>query len=492
MRRGIWMENNNRRDYDDFDKPIDAANQDKNQIPVLPNEKDIETEFISYRGYHELSSAKEEDMADENNERVNEYVEAEPLQASDDQAEIRSTREKKKRSRWLTPVITAILGGMVALGAGSYLGFVDLSGVLPGDDGPVKTAIATNDKVNDEDGLKIVDSTKTTSELIQMIEEVSPAVVGIVNIQNSTNYYDYRQPTINEESNNSQESGTGSGVIFKKTGKDAFIVTNNHVIENADTIEVSLAEGTRITAELVGTDPLTDLAVLKIDGSKVTKVAEFGDSEKLSVGEPVLAIGNPLGLDFSGSVTQGIISGLQRTVTVATSAGEWDMDAIQTDAAINPGNSGGALVNSDGQVIGINSMKISSEEVEGIGFAIPSKDVSDIVNDLLADGKVQRPYIGVGLQSISEIPQYVLQQQLNLPSEITSGVLVTQVETGSPAAEAGIEAKDVVVAINDAEVTTLGEFRKYLYSNAANGDMVKIKLYRNGVEKTVSVTVTEK
>ncbi len=485
------MENNNRRDYDNFDKPIDRANQDINQIPVLPDEKDIETEFISYRGYHELSSATDEMLIDENNRQVNEHLEVQPIQAPDDEAEVSPTREKKKRSRWLTPVITAILGGTVALGGGSYFGFVDLSGILPGDDGSVKTAIATNDKVNDEEGLKIVDSTKTTSDLIKMIEEVSPAVVGIVNIQNSTNYYDYRQPTLNEE-NNSQESGTGSGVIFKKSGKDAFIVTNNHVIENANTIEVSLAEGSRITAELVGTDPLTDLAVLKIDGSKVTKVAEFGDSEKLSVGEPVLAIGNPLGLDFSGSVTQGIISGLQRTVTVATSAGEWDMDAIQTDAAINPGNSGGALVNSDGQVIGINSMKISSEEVEGIGFAIPSKDVSDIVNDLLADGKVQRPYIGVGLQSISEIPQYVLQQQLNLPSEITSGVLVTQVETGSPAAEGGIEAKDVIVAINDEEVTTLGEFRKYLYSNAANGDKVKIKLYRNGAEKTVSVTVTEK
>ncbi len=487
------MENNNRRDYEHLDKPIDAANQESNEKSEMQNEQDIEKEFISYRGYHELRPENDEESALEQKSPLNDSLpETQPLASrEDDELELRTVGKKKRRNRWLTPFITAILGGTVALGAGSYFGFVDLSGLLPDGSGSVKTAIATNDKVNDEEGLKIIDTTKTTSELIQMIEEVSPAVVGVVNIQNSTNYYDYRQPATNEESNNSQESGTGSGVVFKKSGNDAFIVTNNHVIENADTIEVSLADGSRITAKLVGTDPLTDLAVLKIDGSNVKKVAEFGDSEKLSVGEQVLAIGNPLGLDFSGSVTQGIISGLQRTVTVSTSAGEWDMEAIQTDAAINPGNSGGALVNGEGQVIGINSMKISSEEVEGIGFAIPSKDVSDIVNDLLADGKVQRPYVGVSLQAISEIPQYVLQQQLGLPSEVTSGVLVTQVETGSPAAEAGIVAKDVIVAINDKEVTTLGDFRKYLYSNADNGDKVKIKLYRNGSVKTVSVTVTE-
>ena len=479
------MDNNNRRDYENNDQSIDSNVLGSNPNPTLHKEDEIEKEYVSYLGYHELRSTHDEE---ERLNQVEESIAVQQLQGSIDETSMRSTGEKKKRSRWLTPLITAMLGGMVALGGGSYLGFVDLSGILPDDDS-VKTAIATNDKVNAEEGLKIIDTTKTTSDMIKMIEEVSPAVVGVVNIQSASNYYDYRQPTLNEES--SQESGTGSGVIFKKSGKDAFIVTNNHVIEGANTIEVSLSDGSRVTAELVGTDPLTDLAVLKIDGSKVTKVAEFGDSDKLSVGEQVIAIGNPLGLDFSGSVTQGIISGLQRTVTVSTSAGEWDMDAIQTDAAINPGNSGGALVNAEGQVVGINSMKISSEEVEGIGFAIPSKDVSDIVNDLLADGKVQRPYMGVGLQAISEIPQYVLQQQLNLPSNVTNGVLVTQVETGSPANEAGIEAKDVIVAINDTEVTTLGDFRKYLYSNASNGDEVKIKLYRNGAEKTVSVKVTE-
>ena len=269
-------------------------------------------------------------------------------------------------------------------------------------------------------------------------------------------------------------------------------MTNNHVIEGADSIEVYLANETKVEAKLIGADALTDLAVLEISSENVKEVAEFGDSDKLSVGQEVLAIGNPLGLDFSGSVTQGIISGLQRTVTVSTSAGEWDMDVIQTDAAINPGNSGGALVNLSGQVIGINSMKISSDGVEGIGFAIPSQEAKTIVNDLLADGSVQRAYVGVGLQSIAEIPQYVLERQLKLPADVTNGLVVTQVEAESPAAQAGIEAYDVIVSIDDTEVSSLSEFRKYLYSQTKNGDTVKIKLYRDGVVKTVTVTLTEK
>lgn len=149
-------------------------------------------------------------------------------------------------------------------------------------------------------------------------------------------------------------------------------------------------------------------------------------------------------------------------------------------------------MNLSGQVIGINSMKISSDGVEGIGFAIPSQEAKTIVNDLLADGSVQRAYVGVGLQSIAEIPQYVLERQLNLPADVTNGLVVTQVEAESPAAQAGIEAYDVIVSIDDTEVSSLSEFRKYLYSQTKNGDTVKIKLYRDGVVKTVSVTLTEK
>lgn len=159
-------------------------------------------------------------------------------------------------------------------------------------------------------------------------------------------------------------------------------------------------------AELIGADALTDLAVLRIDSKYAPSTLEFGDSNSIRPGDQVLAIGNPLGLDLSRTVTQGIVSAVNRKITVSTSAGEWDLNVIQTDAAINPGNSGGALINTQGQVIGINSLKISESGVEGLGFAIPSNDVVPIVNEIIEKGHVERPYIGVSLASLDEIPQY--------------------------------------------------------------------------------------
>jgi len=491
------MDFTNRNEHDDLEEkkpnehgPINEASNDEAKGESQSHE--INPTYLSYQGYHELNSAQRDKETYEQSakESIDPIILEEPTER--ESAESRTSKEK---SRWVTPLVTALLSAVIVLGSGSYFGFVDLTGILPGgEDGTVKSVETAVAKVDDKDGLQIDETSVSTSDTIKMINKVSPAVVGVVNIQkmSTENYYNYGLPTSEEEGSQNKESGTGSGVIFKKDGDHAYIVTNNHVIEGADSIEVYLANEKKVEAKLIGADALTDLAVLEISSENVTEVAEFGDSDKLSVGQEVLAIGNPLGLDFSGSVTQGIISGLQRTVTVSTSAGEWDMDVIQTDAAINPGNSGGALVNLSGQVIGINSMKISSDGVEGIGFAIPSQEAKTIVNDLLADGSVQRAYVGVGLQSIAEIPQYVLERQLNLPADVTNGLVVTQVEAESPAAQAGIEAYDVIVSIDDTEVTSLSEFRKYLYSQTKNGDTVKIKLYRDGVVKTVSVTLTEK
>ncbi|WP_455660354.1 S1C family serine protease [Pradoshia sp.] len=491
------MDVNKRHGHDDAEEKLPNEYESINQTndeeaSIEPKAIEINPTYISYQGYHELDSGqKEKELYSRSEKESGDPLLIEDYTGSKEPFDSRTERHKR---RWLTPLITAILGGAVVLGSGSYFGFVDLTGFLPGGaDGTVKSVETAVAKVDDKDGLQIDETAISSSDTIKMIEEVSPAVVGVVNIQKKSSnlYYNYGLPTSEEESSSSEEAGTGSGVIFKKEGDKAYIVTNNHVIEDADTIEVYLANEKKVEAKLIGTDALTDLAVLEISSEHVTKVAEFGDSDKLSVGQEVLAIGNPLGLDFSGSVTQGIISGLQRTVTVSTSAGEWDMDVIQTDAAINPGNSGGALVNLSGQVIGINSMKISSDGVEGIGFAIPSQEAKTIVNDLLADGSVQRAYVGVGLQSIAEIPKYVLEQQLKLPTDVTNGLVVTQVESGSPAAKAGIEAYDVIVSIEDTEVTTLSEFRKYLYSQTKSGDTVKIKLYRDGSVQTASVTLTE-
>ena len=207
-----------------------------------------------------------------------------------------------------------------------------------------------------------------------MVEEASKSIVGIVNMQKQTQGQGFFFPTHNNadtNSSNTVESGSGTGVVFKIDGDNAYIVTNNHVIEDAQEIHITVYGGEKTTAELIGTDPLTDTAVLKIDAKYAISVLEFGDSSDLRAGDTVLAIGNPLGLDLSNTVTQGIVSAVDRTVTVPTSAGNWDLNVIQTDAAINPGNSGGALVNPSGQLIGINSLKISEDGCGGIRVCHP-------------------------------------------------------------------------------------------------------------------------
>lgn len=244
-------------------------------------------------------------------------------------------------------------------------------------------------------------------------------------------------------------------------------------------------------ADIVGADALTDLAVLKIPANGVTKVASFGDSSNVPIGEPVAAIGNPLGLDLSRTVTEGIVSG-KRTMPVSTSVGNWEIDVIQTDAAINPGNSGGALINSAGQVIGINSMKIAQTGVEGLGFAIPSENAQPIVEQLMKDGTVKRPYLGVQLVDVADLSADVRNDELKLPSSVTQGAAVTAVEPFSPAAEAGLKSKDVIVAINGDKIDSVSALRKYLYTKTSVDERIKLTIYRDGFETTVSVTLKTK
>ncbi|WML55865.1 trypsin-like peptidase domain-containing protein [Neobacillus sp. PS3-12] len=288
---------------------------------------------------------------------------------------------------------------------------------------------------------------------------------------------------------NSVETGSGSGVIFQKSGDSAYIVTNNHVVEGASKLEVSLYSGQKTTATVVGTDALTDLAVLKIDSKYVTSTAEFGDSSVLRPGDEVLAIGNPLGLDLSRTVTQGIVSATNRSIAVSTSAGDWETNVIQTDAAINPGNSGGALINTQGQVVGINSLKISETGVEGLGFAIPSNDLIPIVNQLIKNGKVERPYLGVGLADLSEVPQMYWN---DLPNNVQKGVMITNIDPQSVAANSGLKQRDVVVSMNGTDITSSTDLRKYLYTKVKIGDTVKFGIYRNGKLMNIDVKLTAK
>ncbi len=321
----------------------------------------------------------------------------------------------------------------------------------------------------------------TSGSMADMVEEASKAIVSIVNKQTQGNY------NTNASSSEAAESGSGTGVVFKIDDDSAYIVTNNHVIENAAELEITVYGGEKTTAEVIGADPLTDLALLKIDAKYATTKLDFGDSSILRAGESVLAIGNPLGLEFSNTVTQGIVSAVNRTVAVSTSAGEWDLNVIQTDAAINPGNSGGALINTSGQVIGINSLKISEDGVEGLGFAIPSNDLIPIINEIMETGQVERPYIGIGLANLEEVPSMYLQ---NLPQNIEGGAMVTNIDSNSAAAQAGLKVQDIITSINDKTITSSDNLRKYLYSELGIGDQVSLDVYRGGEKITIELTLT--
>ncbi|MBK0040396.1 MULTISPECIES: S1C family serine protease [Leuconostoc] len=313
--------------------------------------------------------------------------------------------------------------------------------------------------------------------------KVSNAVVSVLNFSKSGQNY--------------EESSEGSGVIYKKADQSAFIVTNNHVIDGAAKIQVMLHNGKKVTATLVGKDAMTDLAVLKIESDNVTTTAEFGDSSKIAVGENVLAIGSPLGSEYASSVTQGIISAKKRLVEATSENGQnyGGSTVIQTDAAINPGNSGGPLINFAGQVIGINSMKLSTSSsgtsVEGMGFAIPSDQVVDVVNKLVKDGKITRPAIGIGLVNLSEVTADDQKSTLKIPDSVTGGVVVMSLTKKGPADTAGLKKYDVIVGIDGKKVTTQADLREELYKHKL-GDTVSLTYYHHSNKKTVKVKLTQK
>lgn len=396
----------------------------------------------------------------------------------DDHYEQYQPIQKRRRGGWfVSTLVGAVLGAFLVVISIPALSRWD---VLPYDIVPKESEQAANKETTKVPPVQQNVSVNVTSQITKAIDKVSDAVVGVVNIQEA-NFW---------SQDGEEEAGTGSGVIYKKENGKAFIVTNHHVVENASQLEVSLKDGTRVPAKLLGSDVYMDLAVLEIDAKHVKKVAEFGNSDTVKPGEPVVAIGNPLGLQFAGSVTEGIISGTNRTVEVdldQDGSPDWNAEVLQTDAAINPGNSGGALVNIQGQVIGINSMKIAQEAVEGIGFAIPINTVIPVISDLEKYGQVRRPYMGVELRSLSDISSYHLQATLHLPKNVTEGAAIIQVEPMSPAAQAGLKQFDVIVALDDHKIHDVLDLRKYLYTKKSIGDKMKVTFYRDGEKHTVTM-----
>ncbi len=407
-------------------------------------------------------------------------------------------KQKKKPNSWFKPFVSGIVGGILALGVYVLTPYAQHASNNTASDSAAKTeAVSTNNTSTSSSKTTAVQTSHSSSSISSMVEDVSPAIVGITNyqVQSQTDMSFGDTPFDESQQNKSsqeEKTGTGSGVIFKKSGGKAYVLTNNHVIEGANKLTVSLHDGKTAKGKLVGADPLTDLAVVEISSSHVTKVAALGDSSSLRAGETVIAIGNPLGEDLSRTVTQGIVSGVDRTVSMNTSAGESSINVIQTDAAINPGNSGGPLLTTDGKVVGITSMKISETGVEGIGFALPINDVKPIADQLLAKGKIERPYIGISMLDLDQVPDIYQKETLGLKnSQLDQGVYIKEIAAGSPAAKAGLKSEDVITAINGKQIKTGSELRHELYTNTKVGDTVNITLIRNGKVETKKVTLTQ-
>lgn len=312
------------------------------------------------------------------------------------------------------------------------------------------------------------------SSTTDVIEKVNSSVVGVLVYANGT------------------ASGSGSGVVYRVDGKTAYIITNAHVVSGATDVQVVFSNKESVNATIVGSDTYSDIAVLKLTADFDMTAIKCGDSSLLDQGETVLAIGSPLGIEYAGTVTQGIVSGIDRTVSVDLNDDgqeDWDMNVIQTDAAINPGNSGGALVNMAGELVGITSMKLSNTSVEGMGFALPINDVITSVEQIIENGKVTRPQIGISGVSLSGYSSYQL-RYYRINTDLTDGIYVSRVTSGGAASKAGIQEGDIIVKFDGKEVTTYKSFLTELYSKEP-GDKVSVVVNRNGTEKTIEVTLSE-
>ncbi len=286
--------------------------------------------------------------------------------------------------------------------------------------------------------------------------------------------------------------GTGTGFVYDTDDDNGYIMTNHHVIESGETIKITYNDDSETTAKIVGSDEYADIAVLKVDKDTIKSVASLGKSEDVKVGDTVFTMGSPMGINFKGTVTRGILSGKDRLVSVSIngSSADWIMNVMQTDAAINPGNSGGPLCNVNGEVIGINSMKIVESTIEGIGFAIPIEDAVTYAKNIRENGKISRPYIGVSMLNATSTMQLAY-AGIRLDKDIDSGVVVVDVEKNSPAAKAGLKSEDVIIKVGNDTVKDIAEFRYRLYSYEID-ETIEMTVIRNGKNETLKIKLGTK
>ena len=323
---------------------------------------------------------------------------------------------------------------------------------------------AASTKVSSNTNAQLI-TTKSTQELSvpEIVKKVSSSVVAI-STKSSSGSSDISGQA-------SEQEGVGTGIIFNKNG---YILTNYHVISGAQNVKVTLSNGKEVSAKVINYDVAADVAVIKLaDNTKVPGVAEFGDSDMLQVGESVVAIGNPLGKEFLGSVTTGVVSALNRQISIESK----NLKFIQTDAAINPGNSGGPLVNSKGQVIGINTAKVGQEGVEGLGFSIPINTVNPKMDALV------KPVLSIGI-SCRDITQDI-SKAYNIPI----GVYISQIQKSSAAEKSGLKAADIITKFDGTKIKTVEEINKIKATHKA-GDVVKIELVRSGKKIKINLILS--
>lgn len=284
---------------------------------------------------------------------------------------------------------------------------------------------------------------------------------------------------------NDKSNGIGSGFIYNN---DGYIMTNSHVIEGASNIKVMLMSGDAVDATIIGDDEYADIAVIKIDKKYVTKVATLGSSESINVGDTVFTIGSPISSEYYGTVTRGILSGKNRLVNVTVeSSNDWIMNVMQTDAAINPGNSGGPLCNANGDVIGINSMKLVQSQVEGMGFAIPIEDAISYANMIVNGEKIKRSYLGLRMVNVSSTYNFA-NEDIKIDSKVISGVAIIEILKDGPCNNTGLKKGDVITKIGDYKIKTVAELRYHLYKYKPN-DKINIVVNRNGKVMSYKVTL---
>lgn len=434
-------------DNENVDEPINdeivAKEQDSDFTAVETNKQNItvqEEPILKENTVHQASTEapvqkqKTQEPNNQYNEHSNHYHEE-------------HKNKSKKGSLWSVALFSLLLGTLIGILLFSYF--------------------YKGDQVNGE----------VSTE--QAIQKAKKYVVSVVNLQKAN------KVVRKDAKQNPEEAGIGSGVIYKVKDDKAYIVTNHHVIGNANKIEVTTSNGKKSYAKVVGSDMWTDLAVITIPKDKFSNGLKFSDSDKTVVGQSAIAIGSPLGEMFAGSVSQGIISGLHRSVPVDIDGDEvydWEMNVIQTDAAINPGNSGGALINQSGELIGINSMKITMDGVEGIGFSIPSNEVQKFIKVLERDHGIKRPKLGLLLEDLN-----VTSLQTTLPNNVTEGVVITDVEPNAISEAAGLRQSDVIVALDDKKIKSRIEFRKYMFNEKKMGDSVEVTFYRGQTKNKVKM-----